>query len=362
MRRVLLGILLLSAFLSARAQQVRPEFRVRVDGFFLNGEFDVSGNQLASSNTLAGIVAKPYVGVRFGKEHRLMGGFSALQYFGTPGQGPKLEGALWYQYDKGVFTLAAGIFPRSALKGAYSTAIVSDGVRLVDAHLEGFLLQWHKDRSHYEIALDWNGKYGPGRREQFNVITSGDGWVTPWLALGWEGMFHHYACSKEAVDVVDDHLLHPYVKADFASFTGLQTLSVQAGVMAGFQRNRYMEETARLPLGVNLTVTAMKWGFGLRNQFYYGNSQAPYYRELDSTGEVFGSHLYMRSSFWQIRTDGASAGYYDRADLFWQKNLGAYVRLAVQLRFYFGQGGYVGCQQLLHATVNLDKITFKHKK
>ena len=73
MRRFLLSILLLSAFLSERSQQVRPEFRVRVDGFFLNGEFDVSGNQLASSSTLAGIVAKPYVGVRFGKEHRLMG-------------------------------------------------------------------------------------------------------------------------------------------------------------------------------------------------------------------------------------------------------------------------------------------------
>ena len=49
-------------------------------------------------------------------------------------------------------------------------------------------------------------------------------------------------------------------------------------------------------------------------------------------------------------------------DLFWQKKLGQYVSLAVQLRFYFGQGGYVGCQQLLHASVDLDKITFKHKK
>ena len=238
MRRLLLSFLFLSAFLSLKAQQVRPEFQVRADAFFLNSEFDASGNKLATSQTLGAVRATPYVGLRFGKSHRLMAGFSALQHFGTPGKGPRLEAALWYQYDKRTFTLAAGIFPRAMLKGAYSTAVVSDEIRLQDAHLEGFLLQWHPGQSHYEIALDWNGKYGVGRREQFNVITSGYSPVTSWLALGWEGMFHHLACSAEAIDVVDDHILHPYVKADAAPFTVLEELSLQAGLLAGMQRDR----------------------------------------------------------------------------------------------------------------------------
>lgn len=362
MRRFLFSILFLSAFLPLGAQQVRPVFQVKADAFFLNSEFDVSGNKLATSQTLGAVRATPYVGVRFGESHRLMAGFSALQHFGTPGAGPQLEAALWYQYDKRNFTFSAGIFPRATLRGAYSTAVVSDEINLLDAHLEGFLLQWHPGQSHYEIALDWNGKYGVGRREQFNVITSGYSPLTSWLALGWEGMFHHLACSTEAYDVVDDHILHPYVKADAAPFTVLEELSLQAGLLAGMQRDRNTEEKARIPLGVNLTFTAMKWGFGLRNQFYYGNSQCPLYTEPDCTGKPFGPQLYLRSSFWQVCTDGAATGYLDRADLFWQKKLGQYVTLAVQFRFFFGQGGYVGCQQLFHASVDLNKITFKRKK
>lgn len=362
MRRLLFSILFLSAFLPLGAQQVRPVFQVKADAFFLNSEFDVSGNKLATSQTLGAVRATPYVGVRFGESHRLMAGFSALQHFGTPGAGPQLEAALWYQYDKRNFTFSAGIFPRATLRGAYSTAVVSDEINLLDAHLEGFLLQWHPGQSHYEIALDWNGKYGVGRREQFNVITSGYSPLTPWLALGWEGMFHHLACSTEAYDVVDDHILHPYVKADAAPFTVLEELSLQAGLLAGMQRDRNTEEKGRIPLGVNLTFTAMKWGFGLRNQFYYGNSQSPLYAEPDCTGKPFGPQLYLRSSFWQVCTDGAAIGYLDRADLFWQKKLGQYVSLAVQFRFFFGQGGYVGCQQLFHASVDLNKITFKRKK
>lgn len=362
MRRLILVILLLSASVSLRAQlAVRPEFRVRFVTALLNSEFDASDNQLATSGTIGVIRLNPYVGISFNEKHRLMGGVMGLKYFGSPDQKLTVEGAVWYQYDTPKFTFAGGIFPRSILKGNYSTAILSDAKLLVDGHLDGFLLQWHPGRSHYEIALDWNGRFGQKRREQFNVITYGQGYITRWFSLGWEGMFHHYASSVEAPGVVDDHILHAFAKADFSSYTGLQQLYIQAGAMGGYHRNRVTDQS-HYPLGVNIDVAAMKWNFGLRNQFYYGGSQAPFYKDLDTAGQPFGSDLYMRSSFWQIRTDGASAGYYDRVDLFWQRSFGAYVNLVVQLRFYFGQGGYVGNQQLIKAVVNLDKITFKKRK
>ena len=84
------------------------------------------------------------------------------------------------------------------------------------------------------------------------------------------------------------------------------------------------------------------------------------YLQSERTEDLSGGDEDARISIGVVGT--ATSGYLDRADLFWQKKLGQYVSLAVQFRFYFGQGGYVGCQQLLHVSVDLDKITFKHKK
>ena len=49
-------------------------------------------------------------------------------------------------------------------------------------------------------------------------------------------------------------------------------------------------------------------------------------------------------------------------DAYWEKDLCDQVSLDVRLVAHFTQSGFQGWQQLLSATVNLDKITFKHKK
>lgn len=358
MKRFILIIAILGMSLSLGAQPIRPEWDIHFQGSLINDEFDVSHEELAPSGTLAALRLSPYVGIGFGRGHHLKTGFDVMKDFGAPDAKPVTELAVWYQYDSpGGFMLAAGIFPGSLLSGHYSTVILSDAARFYDAHFDGFYLGWTGKKSHYELVFDWNGKWGETRREQFNVMTAGAGWVTPWLALCWEGMFHHYASSAAVQGVVDDHILHPYVQFELSSVLPLDRLEFSLGGMVGYQMDRVAGDR-RIPVGADLVIDVRKWGFGIRNQFYYGQSQAPFYHAKDAAGQEFGADLYMRSSWWQIRKDGGW-GLYDRLDAYWMKSLNNYVDLGVHAVFHFDYLGVLGFQQLLTAKVNLESRSFR---
>jgi hypothetical protein len=362
MRRILLTVLASLAALSLGAQKVTPQVGVTFEGRFVNDEFDASGQSLMASGTLGAARLFPYAGIRFGKIHGLYAGVDVVQDFGVSPIKPMVELAIWYQLRKEHFSLYAGLIPCGKLKGSYSSAIWSDANAFYDGILDGLILQGTYDRSFWEVGLDWCGKYGDHSREQFSITTAGDLWFTNWLSLGWEGLFHHFACSVQQKGVVDDHLFHPFLKWDFASFTGMQKLELHTGAMIGYQVDRLMERKS-FPVGADLVLEVQKWNFGLRNEAYYGGSQAPFYKLTDETGEVYGDKLYFRSSIWQITPD-ATPGFYDRVDAYWEKGFWEdRVSLGVRLAAHFGQGGFLGWQQLLSATVKIDNITFrKHKK
>jgi len=360
MKRFVLCIAALALALSAGAQSIRPEWDVYFWGNLVNDEFDISQGVLAPSGTIGALRLSPYVGIGFGRGHKLKTGFDVMKDFGTANLKPTLEFAFWYQYnnDNG-FMLAAGILPFSLMGGYNSSLLFSDASRFYDAHADGFLLRWQREKSNYEILFDWCGKFDETRREEFYVTTTGSGWVTPWLALCWEGMFHHYASSATVQGVVDDHILHPYVQFEFSPLLPMDRLELSLGGVAGYQMDRRNNDR-RLPLGAMATVDARKWGFGVRNTFYYGQNQMPFYHTKDAAGEEFGANLYMRSSWWQIRLDG-QAGLYDRLEAYWMKSLNDYVELGVHAVFHFDYLGLLGFQQILQAKVNLEALSFRKR-
>lgn len=339
---------------------VRPEVDLHFHWAMVNNEFDASSQALAPSLTLAAVRFSPYIGLRFGEHHRLKGGISVIRDFGTPGEPLQTELAVWYQLDRKGLRAAAGIFPRALLQGPYSTAILSDKQRYYDALLEGCLLQWNQDRFGCELALDWNGKKGAERREQFNFITAGQARLNEWLSLQWEGMLHHYACSFKVQGVVDDILLHPYVGMDWGPRSGWERLAIEAGVMAGYHCDRIRGEQ-HTPIGADIVTELRKWGAGLRNEAYYGGSQAPFYGKADQAGLPYADQLYMRNSLWQITPDG-HPGFYDRCDLYWMPPAGKHVKLRLCFTAHFGHGGFLGHQEILEAVVQLDRLCFKKKK
>lgn len=360
MKRLVLTLMALAFGAAAFAQSIRPEWDLRFQGTFINDEFDVSNQILAPSGTLGAARISPYVGLIFADNHRIKAGFDLIKDFGTEYDKPLWEPALWYQYDSdGGFRFAGGIFPYALLGGFYSTAIWSDASRFYDAHVDGFLVSWTGERSLYEICIDWFGKYGDNRREQFLVMSYGKCGLTPWLSLNWEGMFHHFASSDAVKGVVDDHFFHPYVQFEFSPIVPLDRLELSLGGMIGYQCDR--DAGIRyIPKGADAIVDIRKWGFGVRNQFYYGESQAPFFHATDASGAEYGTDLYIRSSWWQIRTDG-KPGLYDRLDAYWMKSLNDWVDIGFHAVFHFDYLGLLGTQQMLQASVNLEGLRFRRR-
>ena len=342
---------------------------------FVNNEFDASDGLFVPSGTVAAARVSPYAGLEINRgvygTHRLMAGIDVMKNFGEnptsfgAENDPSLENkalfreiTLWYQYarkfGKTGFMAAAGVFPRHLCGGKYTTAVFSDGVRFFDNNAEGLMLKWNRPRSNYEVILDWNGLYGTDRREQFNILSYGECYLTGRLYLGWQGMFHHYANSVNAGGVVDDHLLNPFVAYDFTGTVPVEVLTLSAGAYLGYQRDRRISNSLKTPFGGSIVADVRNWRVGLRNELYYGHDLMPFFNDTDNAGIMYGTNLYMRSGSWKVSTDGAP-GIYDNAELYWKPVISEFVYIKISAIAHF-QPGFVGWQQLLILNFDLEKI------
>lgn len=342
---------------------------------FVNNEFDASDGYFVPSGTIAAARLTPYIGFEINRgafgSHRLMAGIDVLKNFGAnpisygAENDPSLENkallrevTLWYQYarkfGKTDFFAAAGVFPRQLCRGKYTTAVFSDGVRFFDNNAEGLMLRWKRPRSNYEVILDWNGLYGTDRREQFNVLTYGECYLSEHLYLGWQGMFHHYANSANVGGVVDDHLLNPFVAYDFTKSVPVEVLTVSAGAYLGYQRDRRKGKEYKTPLGGSLVTDVRNWRVGLRNELYYGADLMPLFNDTDNAGIMYGANLYFRSGSWKISKDG-KPGFYDNAELYWRPLISEFVDIKISAIAHF-LPGFIGWQQLVILNFDLEKI------
>ncbi len=371
MRRLLLlfvGLCLLPAGLDAQflfpqarrgsAPAISWEYDAYVSYDFDNREFDGCGRVDLLSETLHALVFSPSVGLSLpqGKHvrHRVMVGFNAEHDMGTGAADKDVFTGFTANYDAHVrlgngalFEGICGIIPRHWMEGEYSEAFFSDSLAFFDSDLEGVLLKYRSNKLQAEMGLDWMGKYGDGRRERFQIFTSGLYAPKDWLSLGWTGSFYHYACSPQAGNVVDNHLLQPYLRLDAAPFLRLDELSLQAGALLSYQCERDKDlGSPKLPLGGEFVLRLRRKGLGLENATYVGDDLMPYHDQTDPAGIRYADQLYRGSPLYR--------GFYDRAELFWEPQLSEFLSLRVSARFHFGEEGFLGSQQKIGFCFNLD--------
>lgn len=190
------------------------------------------------------------------------------------------EISLYYRLKKDFgntdMTLYAGIFPRRNMSDRYSEAFFSDSLKFYDNNLEGILLKFKRPNAEFEVGCDWMGQYSENQRERFMIFTSGEGQVAPVMAVGYAGYMYHFANTWHIKGLVDNFLLNPYIRFDFAQYTGLQTLSATVGYLQAFQNNRKHVGYYIFPRGVHLDLEARKWNAAIKNMAFYGTNMMPY--------------------------------------------------------------------------------------
>ena len=338
---------------------------------FDNREFD--GTSYTSSMTVFGARVTPALGVglqqKNGTKHRLMVGIDIMKNFGAASKNSELfdEMTLYYdvkkQLGKTGFEMVAGIFPRRYAEGSYSQAFYSDSLRFYDNNLEGLLLKFSRPKAYFEIGCDWMGMYDTFSRERFQIFSSGEGKVLPFLSLGYAASLYHFSCSGVSIGVVDNALINPYLRFDLASVADMQALSVRLGWFQALQNDRANVGHYVFPGGAEVVMEVQKWNVGVRNDMFIGTDMMPYYNAVDNAGYKYGNVLYMGSPFYRVWDDGRDGiGLADRLEVYYAPKFGApYLDMKVSAIFHFDGEKYCGCRQMVSLNFNLEKLLCRKK-
>lgn len=338
---------------------------------FDNREFD--GTSYTSSMTVFGARVTPAVGVglqqKNGTKHRLMVGIDIMKDFGSARKNSELfdEITLYYDVQKQIgktgFEMVAGVFPRRYAEGSYSQAFYSDSLRFYDNNLEGLLLKFSRPKAYFEIGCDWMGMYDTYSRERFQIFSSGEGTVLPFLSLGYAASLYHFSCSGVSIGVVDNALINPYLRFDLASVADMQALSVRLGWLQALQNDRANVGHYVFPGGAEVVMEVQKWNVGVRNDMFIGTDMMPYYNAVDNAGYKYGSLLYMGSPFYRVWDDGRDGiGLADRLEVYYAPKFGApYLDMKVSAIFHFDGEKYCGCRQMVSLNFNLEKLLCRKK-
>lgn len=379
---------LFSASVSAK-EKPKASFAYDVDFEmnFDNREF--ARSRFTPSMTIFGARLTPQVGLSLvegnGAAHRLMVGIDVMKDFGASPVSELIAGGktaetdlkqnnlglfreltLYYNFKKKIsktdMEIYAGIFPRRAMEGEYSQAFFSDSLKFYDNNLEGLLLKFTRPKAYFEVGCDWMGQYGTARRERFMIFTAGEGRVLPFMSLGYAGYMLHYANSSQVKGLVDNILLNPYARFDFARQSGLQELSLRIGWLQAMQRDRIYVGAFIFPFGGEFDQHVRNWNVGIHNRMFLGYDMMPYYNNIDSAGLKYGPELYFGDPFYRVHDNGAQGvGFYDRLEVYYQPGLSDWLDLKVSALFHFNGTHYSGCQQMVGLRFNLSELLSSRK-
>lgn len=288
MKRILLSVLALLP-LTLAAQQL--EYDVDFVTNFDNREYH---SQWDDSHTIFGIRLTPTIGVSFadslGGNHRLMGGVSYVQPFGSDWKRATVTPTVYYSYDYKGFRAHLGFVPYNQLTRTLPKYLMSDSLAFAYPNIQGALFQYKDDRGFVEAFCDWRGLPTATTREAFRIVVGGEAqWKM--LRVGGYGHLNHlanYDKTQPRAGVCDDAYLNPFIGIDASHHTPLDSLRFDLGYLLGYQCNRPHE--LHLCHGMTAQFT-LRWRFiEFDDQFYFGQNQMPLYGSLHSVlnqGEPF---------------------------------------------------------------------------
>lgn len=368
MKKCFAFIFALCAAIAASAQEL--DWNVDFQYLFNNCEYDASHNVWDPSCTLNAARITPTVGVRLEQNphvhHHLMLG---LDFYKNMGEGVRpdnlaREMTLYYDVDAffrngGRFNAIAGMYPRTFLEGDWRGPFFDDALLFTDNNMEGMAFKYRNRGLYAEIGLDWMGMLGdtenPMRRERFQVLSSGDWDFLGPFHFGWRASFYHFANSVVCRNVVDNHMVNPWL--EWRPSTWFEDFSVKLGFVGSYQRDRRTMDEAVLCGGFLTQQRLSKWHFGIDNSFYYGADLMPLY-ENSNSGIQFGRELYFGEECYHTMMDGSS--WCDQLALYYEPYVNKCMRVVVASVFHFGQKTSQpvlrGSQQIVSLRVNLDKL------
>ena len=344
MRKVFLFFIGISLFpLAIHAQDYH--WKIGADYFFDNTEYGKSS--YIDSQTMNGIWLNPSGEISWGARHAIRAGVNLLKIPGTEETVDKVDLTVYYQYQTPKVLFKAGAFPREEVLPNYSDFFFKDSVTHFLPLMRGVFWQFGREKSFFNMWMDWTSYATETSREKFFVGFSGKVAKKLFFADFQSYMFHN-ANTRPATEGEGVHenmqlqaslgLCH----TDEAGFKGLLSI----GVLAGYERDRFRDERYS-PVGFTSRLNAEYKGIGTENTLYAGDARM---RMFDR----FGGDLYWGTPFLQSKSYVESKWYVRLLE-----SARATARLNCNLHF---SEGHVLFQQTLSVSVSIDNFTHPERE
>lgn len=271
-KKIYLLLVLSFTIVSASFAQETLDIHFNGLGFLDNREYK---DFIIRSRTYSGTLTALDIGFHLDSLNMFVAGVNALHEFGAIPFFGKVNPVFYYQFKSSKWQFDAGEFPRAGLLDNYPRALLNDTLMYYRPNVEGLLAKY-QDAHFMETGwIDWLSRQTDTQREQF--LFGAEGKYLPSLT-GPFYVSHFFFIEHNAgaaIPVPNDHIyddgaaeirlgLDLGKKQHF-----LDSLSVEAGILASFQRARGLDGF-QVPKGFVASAFASYKMFALFDEFYTG--------------------------------------------------------------------------------------------
>lgn len=195
------------------------------------------------------------------------------------------------------------------------------------------------------LFLDWTGKKAGVVHEAFFVGAMG-AYSSGLFYSSVQALLRHYAASQLVRGVQESALCEVSLGLDLTRYSFLDTLTLQAGYLAGFQRDRTRTANWSVRNGISTELKAGWRRFGLVSTWYFGSGMMPEQARL-------GSSIYWGDPFYRGNLYGRTDVVYD----FFKQDL---LRLRLMVSHHYSEKQHF-FEQSLVGCISIDSKRLKNK-
>jgi len=242
--------------------------KVNFFGFADNREFGASNTM---AKTIFGTTLSPQLYVTLEDKHKLVGGLHYNQDFGKHrGDKDQLNLIAYYDYQNKNIDFAIGLIPRYSKLNNVPRLVLADTFMYDRPNIEGLYFKVKNENSYQAIYIDWLSQQSETQREQFLIgITGRYRWGN--IYFNNDGLLFHNATTSSIITdehIQDNAVIMGNLGLDLSEKTFLDSLTIDVGAAAGFDRHRKQDQ--ELNTGFINNVHMAYSGFFIQNTLYIG--------------------------------------------------------------------------------------------
>ncbi len=318
MRRWML--LSLFCFLTWSLVAQRADWSFSLNHFFDNTEFQ--GSSFQHPQTMAGVWLKPAICLELDSFSRINAGINLLKEYGTSTLIDDTVFVSYYDYHRENLRFYAGSFPREEVTRSFSRIFFQDSINYYRPTMTGVWLHSGTREAEAGLFLDWTGKKLGAEHEAFFVGAMG-ACSRGMVFSSVQALLRHYAASQVVRGVQESAMCQVSLGLDLTRYSVLDSLTLQAGYLTSFQRDRTRTSDWSVRNGLLTELNAGWKRFGLTSTWCFGSGLMPERARL-------GSSIYWGDPFYR-------GGVYGRTDVMYDFFKRSQLKLRLMVSHHYSE-------------------------